>query len=47
MAAAIFISVYLGYRLDKHFHTSTPWMTILMLFVGVSAAFYLVYKQLR
>lgn len=47
MAAAIFICVYIGHRLDKYFQTGTPWITILTLFIGVSAAFYLVYKQLK
>lgn len=47
MAAAIFICVYIGNYLDKQFENATPWMTICMLFVGVAAAFYLVYKQLK
>jgi F0F1-type ATP synthase assembly protein I len=47
MAAAIFTFVFIGQFLDKHFKTTSPWITILMLFIGVAAAFYLVYKQLR
>jgi F0F1-type ATP synthase assembly protein I len=47
MAAAIFICVFIGNFIDKRLENATPWMTILMLFIGVAAAFYLVYKQLK
>lgn len=47
MAGAVFLSAFGGHKLDEWMGNKTPWATIILLFVGLSAAFYLVYKQLK
>jgi len=47
MAGAVFLCALGGNKLDQYFQNKTPWATIILLFVGLSAAFYLVYKQLK
>lgn len=47
MAAAVFFGSFGGYKIDQWMQNETPWATIVLLFVGLSAAFYLVYKQLK
>ena len=47
MVVVIFLFTFLGRKLDQFLAAETPWMTILMLFIGLASAFYLVYKQLK
>lgn len=47
MAGAVFLGAFGGSKLDQWMGNETPWATIGLLFVGLSAAFYIVYKQLK
>lgn len=47
MVVVIFLFTFLGRKIDQYLLSETPWITILMLFIGLAAAFYLVYKQLK
>lgn len=47
MAGAVFLGAFGGYKIDQWMNNETPWATILLLFVGLSAGFYIVYKQLK
>lgn len=47
MAAAIVICTLAGYKIDEKMANETPYFTIALLFVGLSAGFYIVYKQLK
>jgi ATP synthase protein I len=44
MGATLGLSAWLGYWLDGRLGT-TPWLTILMVFVGAGAAFYSIYRK--
>ncbi|MCO5232356.1 MAG: AtpZ/AtpI family protein [Chitinophagales bacterium] len=47
MAGAVFFGGFGGHKIDQWMQNETPWATIGLLFVGLSAAFYIVYKQLK
>lgn len=47
MAVAIVLCTLAGYKIDEWMSNETPFATILLLFVGLSAGFYIVYKQLK
>jgi ATP synthase protein I len=47
MVLVIVLFTYLGNWLDQRQPSETPWFTILMLFIGLGAALYLVFKQLK
>jgi F0F1-type ATP synthase assembly protein I len=44
MGATLGLSAWLGYWLDGRLGTR-PWLTIVMVFVGASAAFYSIYRK--
>ena len=44
MGATFGLSAWLGYWLDRRLGT-TPWLTILLVFVGAGAALYSVYRK--
>lgn len=44
MGATLGLSAWLGYWLDGRLGTS-PWLTILLVFVGAGAAFYSIYRR--
>jgi F0F1-type ATP synthase assembly protein I len=46
MMATILAGAFLGQYLDKSQHTPSPYYTILCMFVGLSASFYLFFKQI-
>lgn len=47
MAGSIAMCTFIGYKIDQWLENTTPWATIGLLFVGLSAGFYIVYKQLK
>ena len=44
LGATLGLSAWLGYWLDRKFGT-LPWMTIVLVFLGASAAFYSIYRR--
>lgn len=44
LGATIALSAWLGIWLDRRLESS-PWLTILMVFVGAGAAFYSIYRR--
>lgn len=47
MGAIIGIAVYIGYRLDKKYPHEYPVYTIILSFLGIFAALYTVFKQVK
>lgn len=47
MAGAIILCTFLGYKIDQWMSNETPFATIGLLFVGLAAGFYIVFKQLK
>jgi len=47
MLAAILIGGGIGYFIDKHYHHETLWVTLVGFLLGLLAAFYMVFKQLK
>ena len=43
LAAAIVTPLYIGYRIDSHYHSS-PWGICLALFIGISAGILLLMR---
>ncbi len=46
LAGAVLLGFYGGYKLDG-FLSSLPWFTILGAFLGMTAGFYLFYKEIK
>jgi len=44
MIVVLLLAAYGGQWLDKHYHTSKPWFTLVLLLVGVTASMYLIIK---
>lgn len=47
MVAAVFIGAFGGMKIDEWMGNETPFATVGLLLVGLAAAFYLVFKQLK
>jgi F0F1-type ATP synthase assembly protein I len=50
MGAAVGIGVLIGWLLDRHFVSTSPWLTMLFMALGIAAAgraFYRTAKELR
>ncbi|HZH68457.1 MAG TPA: AtpZ/AtpI family protein [Chitinophagales bacterium] len=47
MFAAIFICTIIGYQIDKWLENNIKWATIIFLFIGLAAAFRIVYNQIK
>lgn len=47
MVAAVFIGAFGGYKIDQWMGNETQYVTIGLLLLGLTAGFYLVYKQLK
>ncbi len=47
MLAAVFIGAFGGHKIDQWMGNETPFATVGLLLLGLGAAFYLVFKQLK
>lgn len=47
MVAAVFIGAFGGRKIDQWMGNETPIATVVLLLLGLGAAFYLVYKQIK
>ena len=47
MVAAVFIGAFGGMKIDEWMGNTTPFATVGLLLLGLAAAFYLVFKQLK
>ena len=47
MGVIIYLGVFLGNYLDTKANNQTPWVTLIMSILSISAAFYQVFKTLK
>lgn len=44
MIVVLLLAAYAGQWLDKHFNTTQPWFTLVLLLIGVTASMYIIIK---
>ena len=44
MIVVLLIAAYAGQWLDKHFNSTQPWFTLVLLLIGVTASMYIIIK---
>ena len=47
MGVIIFVSAYLGKKIDTYYETETAWFTLAFILFGIFASMYLLLKQIK